>query len=868
MFATWYSCFEAAYAANIAIGAFLNLQADASVDNEPYLYHAYRMAFAEHYAGDSFSTMDRATASDIVKSVLIDSSDTTKLRIPNFAGNETLYLDFIDTSGMSTAEIQSAMIKWIDTTRAGFNKYVLGGHSSSSEILKAQVCKDRSVIFISPGAATESIFTVLNGEAAFAYGLLSSTGLLGTSTMEFLDSEMVKGTLSEKKYKIAILYENADHGRDYRDSIQSFVSTSSNFEIGYSSAFEFQNDAPDNTYKEYIDSLLGNMSAVVKEETNWLLLIDAHSNEFKFLQKCLARSEYSFDAISFGARGTDTSDIKTIIEDANSEIEGYDFARSLRYVFAGLWWSPGQQSQSTKTFINAWRKHEGQLWLESLDALRSVGDESFLFSHPEEMLAPIWYGTATGYDALRILLDALHSSKTGTAADFTTDAVRAQLERAKGFSSLLPGGKVYFPSTGPRQATNGFVIAQNQLVVEDSSTFSRTDITASELFPFIAYPSSVSAVDFRTMPSYSFTRPECESSDYEIFLLECNFQATYDYEIQYFDREGVACSSTNEACYCEHTQDVELVQCEYVPSHSSRATIIRALVGIGLIICATVLVILIATWNHPTMKSAHRVYYVVIVVLSATTIAMTLNLIGENTEASCKVRLGTLIAGFGFLLSFLAGRVFYWYRVWAHPTKENLRMGGLKLWWLPVASSFIVFVIVIVGISVSGTFVAEIELGYRFSVIRTAYVCTGGSNGFALANGAYLAVLIFTATLLSYQAKDVDGKHYDSRYVYIASFNTMFVSLLVGVILGLIDLGNVDIEVCIAISVTWVALGICIFSLFSRIGSAHGLVFFASKKNSGINSSQAAQSTNESNILVKYIHGRRSKRTTTNPTSR
>ncbi|GBG28395.1 Hypothetical Protein FCC1311_046182 [Hondaea fermentalgiana] len=797
-------------AADIALGAFLNLNADLEDSKEVYMYHAYRMALAEHASGSSFSEMTRTEGQSAISSVLIEADNTLELKISNFSGSTTLYLDFIDTTGMSETQIKAAMNTWIDTTRAGFNQFILGGHSSSSEKIKAELCKSKSVIFISPGAATESIFTVDSGKSSFAFGILSSTSLLGSSTMNFLNAEMSKGTLTESKYKIALLYENAAHGRDYRDAILEFADSSSKFEVGIEQVFEFQDSTSDTDFRAYTDELMANVTAKVGDETNWLLLIDAHSDEFVSLQRSLAHTEHSFEAISFGARGTDTVDLERILQGAESETDAYDMARSLRYVFAGVWWSPGQQTEATKKFVTAWRKHEAQLWLEELENLRAAGDDSYLFREPSDQLAPAWFG-ATGYDAMCIILDALLSSKSGDPADdFTTATVRTQLERTAGFTSLLPGGKIKFPSSGARQATNGFSIAQNQLAIENTVTAARTDITLDELFPFITYPDDESAASFRAMPSYSFTRPDCSAESYQIFLLECNLDAYYDYNIHYFDRDGNPCPVINEACYCEDNDPFEGVRCEYVPEGSSRAIIIETLAFFGVALGLLILVILFNGWKHELLRTAHRIYYLCIVLCCTFTNLAAISLVGETTEHRCKRQIGFLVSGFGVTLSLFMGRVYYWYRVWAHPTKENLRMSNLRLWWLPVASSLGTIIMVTVGVAANDTFIEDVDLGYELEVPRATTTCSAGSNGYSLALGAYYGLAIFATFILCYQAKEVDGKYYDSRYLWMAMLNTAFVGAILGILFGLVNLDAVDIEVCIAVSVLWVTTGILI----------------------------------------------------------
>src|ERR1700751_2330296 len=92
---------------------------------------------------------------------------------------------------------------------------VIGGYSTALGEADSVMPDRYQTPWITPGAAASTIF---NHGYQYAFGALSPTNILGSTTAEFLGSLVDQGKL-KKGLKIAMVLENTDHGVDYGHGI-------------------------------------------------------------------------------------------------------------------------------------------------------------------------------------------------------------------------------------------------------------------------------------------------------------------------------------------------------------------------------------------------------------------------------------------------------------------------------------------------------------------------------------------------------------------------------------------------------------------------------------------------------------------------
>ena len=239
------------------------------------------------------------------------------------------------------------------------------------------------------------------------FGLLAPVQLLSTAIMEWVDSQQQKGALP-KPAKIAVLWENTAHGKDFRQGVKQFVEKHPGaYSIAVDESFELNG-------KDF-GALLGK----VKSAGVQLFLADAHLPDYITMQRQYATLGLCHKVQSYGARGS---------EKQAAEALGQEH---VKYVLSAVWWNAQLGTAGlTKDFVDRFKARYG-------------GRQ------------PEWY-QALGYETARALF--LGIEKAG-AVD--RDQVRQALA-ALNVESILPGGRLTFPADTGQQATYPFVVQQNQ----------------------------------------------------------------------------------------------------------------------------------------------------------------------------------------------------------------------------------------------------------------------------------------------------------------------------------------------------------------------------------------------------------------------
>jgi branched-chain amino acid transport system substrate-binding protein len=282
---------------------------------------------------------------------------------------------------------------------------LLGTYASHLVEAQSTVAEQNRIPYVNGGGGATKIY---KRKFKYLFGLLSPVELLGTTIMQWADEQQKAGKLP-KPGKIALVWENTAHGKDFRTGVTEFAGKSGGaWQVAVDESFELNG-------KDF-GALLGKVKAANVD----LFLVDAHLPDYITMHRQYVASGMCNKVVTYGARG---------IEKDATQALGQE---NVTGILAGVWWSSqlAATNPQAKRFVEAFKARYGG-------------------RNPE------WY-QALGYESARILFAAVQ--KAGSA---DREAVRKALAETT-FDSLLPGGKAEFKAEVGQQVQNGFVIQQNQ----------------------------------------------------------------------------------------------------------------------------------------------------------------------------------------------------------------------------------------------------------------------------------------------------------------------------------------------------------------------------------------------------------------------
>jgi branched-chain amino acid transport system substrate-binding protein len=303
-----------------------------------------------------------------------------------------------DTSTQATAV--SLADRLINSDKVDF---FLGTYSSHLVEAQSTVAEQNKVPYVNGGGGASDIY---RRKYRYLFGLLAPVELLGDTLMKWIDEQQAAGKLP-KPSKIALVWENTAHGKDFRAGVQQFASQHPGaYQIVVDESFELNG-------KDF-GALLGKVKASGAD----LFLADAHLPDYITMQRQYVSAGLCNKVQSYGARGSE----KGAVEALGQENVGY--------VLSAVWWSPqlGAKVPLAKQFVEAFKAKYGR--------------------------APEWY-QALGYETARALFTAIQQ-----AGAIDREAVRDKLA-ALNMDSVLAGGKLSFPGDKGQQAQYPFVVQQN-----------------------------------------------------------------------------------------------------------------------------------------------------------------------------------------------------------------------------------------------------------------------------------------------------------------------------------------------------------------------------------------------------------------------
>lgn len=304
-----------------------------------------------------------------------------------------------DTTSQATAV--SLADRLVNSDKVDF---LLGTYSSHLVEAQSTVAEQYKVPYINGGGGATKIY---KRGFKYLFGTISPVELLGTTLMTWIDQQQKAGKLP-RPAKVALLWENTAHGKDFRKGVADFVAQSRG---AYSIAVDesFALDGKD------FSALLGKVKAARVD----LFLADAHLPDYITMHRQYVASGMCHKVVSYGARGSEKGAIEALGQE------------NVNYVLSGVWWSAQLAAKPgpSRDFVEAFKKRYGGR-------------------------APEWF-QALAYQSARTLFSAIEQ-----AGSLDREAVRQKLAAMKQ-ASLLPGGPLEFPAALGQQAQNPFVLQQN-----------------------------------------------------------------------------------------------------------------------------------------------------------------------------------------------------------------------------------------------------------------------------------------------------------------------------------------------------------------------------------------------------------------------
>jgi len=281
---------------------------------------------------------------------------------------------------------------------------LLGTYSSHLVEAQSTVAEQNRIPYVNGGGGATKIY---RRGFKWLFGLISPVELLGTTLMTWIDAQQKAGKLP-RPAKIALLWENTAHGKDFRKGVSDFAAKSGGaYVIAVDESFALDG-------KDY-GALLGKVKAAGVD----LFLADAHLPDYITMHRQYVSAGLCHKVVSYGARGSEKGAVEALGRD------------NVSHVLSGVWWSPQLAARPglARDFVAAFKARHG-------------GRE------------PEWF-QALGYESARVLFAAVQQ-----AGSTDREAVRRALAELK-LPSLLPGGTVQFPAAFGQQAQNDFVLQQN-----------------------------------------------------------------------------------------------------------------------------------------------------------------------------------------------------------------------------------------------------------------------------------------------------------------------------------------------------------------------------------------------------------------------
>ncbi|MBI4738456.1 amino acid ABC transporter substrate-binding protein, partial [Candidatus Woesearchaeota archaeon] len=268
----------------------------------------------------------------------------------------------------------------------------LGGYTTPLGEAQAIIPEKYGIPYVTGGTASKPLFKPTN---KWIFGTLSSVETLSATIMDWLKLEQDAKRLP-KPAKIALIWQNTDHGREYRDGVQTWIKEKPGlFEIALNEPFE-------NMGKEHTPIIIK-----VKQARADVFLSDAYEPDYILQHRAYVEQGLNHKVVNYGARGPEKS--------AREALGDY-----VDYNVAALWWSPMLPYPQSKKLM-----------------------ADFYAEYKEDLTE--WYG-ALGYDTARVLFKAFED-----AGSTNKEKVRQALLKMVMSGSVIPKQTIFFPKSNNYQ---------------------------------------------------------------------------------------------------------------------------------------------------------------------------------------------------------------------------------------------------------------------------------------------------------------------------------------------------------------------------------------------------------------------------------
>ncbi len=398
-------------------------------------------------AGDAATTAPAAQggagSADCSNEVLVGSSlplTGKEARIGNFYkdGYETAVKQWNDKGGINIGgqqrQIRLAILDNQTNPTSSVSQYerlvtqdkanfLLGSYSTLLVSADNIVAERYKIPYVNGGGAASEIYNKGN---KYLFGTLSAVENLATTQMDWLKEMQDTGKLAAKPAKIALIWENTDHGKDFQKGVQEYATANPDrFQVVIDESFELNG--------QDFSSLLQK----VKSADADLFMADAHLEDFILMHRQYREQGLYHEMVTYGARGPEKDAREQLGEEAVAGI------------VSATWWHSALPYPEAKEFTEFWKS-------------------------THEDANPQWYH-ALSYETANVLFKAIEAAGT-----CDKEKVRETLA-AYNQPSLLPGNKTFFEENG--QISNPFVIVQNTADGSSALIYPKDIATGEPIMP-------------------------------------------------------------------------------------------------------------------------------------------------------------------------------------------------------------------------------------------------------------------------------------------------------------------------------------------------------------------------------------------------
>ena len=299
---------------------------------------------------------------------------------------------------------------------------MLGGYSTDLVQAQTVVPQQHKIPYVGGGGAASAIY---HRGFTTIFSLLASIENLAFSECDFIEQMQLQKKLP-KPLKMAVVYENTSHGRDFANGLAERAKQKpGNFQIVMNEAFDLHG-------KDF-SPLLQKVKAVNADA----FMSDAHLDDYITMQRQYTQAGLHHAYVTYGARGPEKSAREALGKGAD-------------YIVAASWWSQLIPNEAVKAFDAKWAKAYPKLNAE-------------------------WY-SALPYETARTLYIAMTQS-----GSLDKPKLVETLRHIDITDTVLPGGHIRFAPDGQIDAP--FVVTENLPDMKTVIVWPRAEKTGEAVLP-------------------------------------------------------------------------------------------------------------------------------------------------------------------------------------------------------------------------------------------------------------------------------------------------------------------------------------------------------------------------------------------------